>query len=268
MEDLNPRMETIALIPSMDARVPRFSRRRHLEGWKLRALLAAVCVVLGQTAPGLFPWLLLLAFLLWSIRSVHLSRRYPIHAARPAKAARLACVGHEDDLSVLRDLADDFFEPFIVQTSRLAQPGGFLRKRSRWRLGVIPVAVAALVVLRRSGYSFGSTMGIFVLFYLVTEFIYSLACPVYYRIAPGCLDVLTASLLSGDVSLKRRMSLRDCSILCLLDIGGVSVRANEEEAEWIRLVELPDEREFVRKLFAAAISPHRTPPLSTTELIA
>lgn len=261
---------TVQLLPSPNpVRSPLF---RDTAGWKLRVCMLGLCVI-GSYAPTAFLFALGFATLLWLSWNTIAARRDARDMDMPGPAAtyedseRLVCIGDKEELDALRDLDTEFFEPYIVMSSRLEQTGSLVCRTSRWLWVEHIAAIGLFAGLRFMGYSLAWSMGFMLLLYLVLEFIFQQAFGVYYRISPGRLDVLSSRLLPPDMALRKAICLRTAKIRCFYDCGFVVIYTEHGDKEIIQLSCFSNQSAFVRMLFMAAVSPHTAPLLPSERLL-
>lgn len=197
-----------------------------------------------------------------SIRKKQLKALAPIE-----EWSRLRCYGNRDELDALRDIESHFFEPYILQSSSFAQPGGTLQAAAPKNLFLLLAVIALFVVLSKLGFSNVWIFAFYCLMYLAAIFTTYHVLPVYYRITPGSLEVLRPKIASRDLQLRRKVDLTNVKITCYFG-GELIIQVPNEQTEKILLpyFSFEDEREFIQKIFTAAISPHKSPNLPANAL--
>jgi len=165
--------------------------------------------------------------------------------------ARLRCRGHVQDLGGLSDLDGMFFEPVTV-------PRLFpftARGSSRWLVGLLLISAPAYGYYRVSMWAFMLILGCVLLSPVVVQWLY----PLYYRIVPGRLEVMSFAFARRRMRSLQTIPLGDAEITCMLDKYLLEIRPRDARspAFAVDLFGLADPCEFVRAVFQGALC--RTP---------
>ncbi|GJM23598.1 MAG: hypothetical protein DHS20C16_00130 [Phycisphaerae bacterium] len=258
--ELKTPTEEVSLIVSFHPTI------RLLKGWRLYAIIMACAAAGSMYSQLILPGLLTLIFF-WYIRSKLLRRKQITERPGKVDPSRLRCFGNPDELELLRDLAPDFFDPFVVQSSSFVQPGGvFVNPAAKSILFMIAV-IALFIALKSHQFSDSWILGFYSFVFLAILFISYHGFPIYYRITPGKLEMLTSGFVSRDLQLRCKLDLTKAKITCNFG-SAVMIHSPNDQAVRILLEHFSNEEEyeFIRTLFTAAISPFESPDLPTNAL--
>lgn len=89
--------------------------------------------------------------------------------------------------------------------------------------------------------------------------------PTYFRVTPGQLEAIRYSMLSDRPVSVVKFSLRDARIIYNWPKQALHLYVDEWKDYWVMF--MPDRRQFIRALFLAAASTHRSPPVPDDALL-
>jgi hypothetical protein len=240
----------------------------NLRGHRVQFLLFGL-VSIGILFPRAFPWVAAAIAIYWGFHSGFVDRKRKRTRNVPSEKHRLECVGNAADLSIIRDLHTEFIEPFVLESSAIEQTGSPWFNSTRSNLPILLTIFASLIAMRLAGLSAVASTSILLFANICALYAARLGYPISFRVAPGCLDILTSTPFSRELRLYKRIPLREAAIVARLDgdYVDITVAPNIEERILLAGVQQREAREFVRAIFLAAISPYESPPLPSDRLV-
>ncbi|OWY71759.1 hypothetical protein B7486_08820 [cyanobacterium TDX16] len=233
----------------------------------ISALIACALIQRRFGPFGLLIFLVVLCFGMgsWQFRKIRNYKLVDVPAGQietTRHTSRLKVTGTRRELSQFLSIDDVLFEPIIVQQA------------------MRPVSMVASVVLVLSAFaafiiwcsplvmSIGAVLGfalaqLVVLVPLAIEQI----LPVYYRIAPGRMDVLKFSTISQKGKLVESYDLRSVRITILCNKRRIDIEEPGRASVRIPLYCFLKPYEFARGILQGAVSTHPAPPLPDDELL-
>ena len=168
--------------------------------------------------------------------------------------------GDSSELSQLRELGDEVFEPYVVRYNTLWDhiPGLWV-----FILPAVSVVILTAVIWHSVIISTAAVVGVILTPVLAGEFL-----PCYYRISPGRLDRLVAGPFSTKTRCTCTISLTDARIVCRLDRDYVLITERKPGgALKIHLTGLSDPCHFVRKVLQGAMTKYHVIKLPNDALL-
>ncbi len=250
------------------------------ESWIMIPMLCGVAVTLHPSPWTVTPMLGIVGVLVLRMRLR--ARTIAAHAGRSnlvsnaSVVPRFSCTGIPEELDSLKEVTGEFFEPMIVLFSRVPT--------SRRMTVLILAGCVALPVLTKV-VLLPLVTGVLltaVLCYVIAWLFY--AFPIYYRIVPGRLEMLTSSWLRSRLTKVHVIPLARARIEARFDKQRLFIDLPPSDATFVSddpagVEERPKRYEidlgstcsahrFVTGLFRAAISSHVAPELPEAQLLA
>jgi hypothetical protein len=230
-------------------------------------IVPIVLSVLGLLDMGIMFWVLTSWACVQIVHSTYVMRRVDQETLLSSGKCRLVGVGTIGELKSLTNLSREFFEPFIIQSSQWHQLRDLVEHGTRWTyIKNITLFVLGSILLTQK-LSFDRTVGLCSLVYLALLCVSFIVRPLYFRIVPGKVEVLIGTLLTNELTLDKTIPIGEATIIARFDKGHITIRNRDEEGYRIEIGHMADRREFVRKIFFAAISPHLAPNLPADTLL-
>ncbi len=179
--------------------------------------------------------------------------------------ARVRACGRPPSLRRLLPLETHMFEPVIVTQGT---------KGWTWLVALIVAAIAYYAIhktlpvvapnsIRAPYYAYGALFAIFPLI----AWGLSRVRPIYYRVAPGQLDVLCFRFLSGRADLLQRIDLRTSKIEVALGRGIARIEQSDAQPVELYLMNVSEPIRFAQAILNGAIATETTPPLPDDALL-
>lgn len=179
--------------------------------------------------------------------------------------ARVRACGRPPSLRRLLPLETHMFEPVIVTQGT---------KAWTWLVALLVGGVGYYAIrkslpalapnsVRAPYYAYGALFAIFPLI----AWGLSRVRPIYYRVAPGQLDVLCFRFLSGRADLIQRIDLRTSRVEVALGRGIVRIDPPDGPPTELYLMNVSEPIRFAQAILNAAIATEPTPPLPNDSLL-
>jgi len=179
--------------------------------------------------------------------------------------ARVRATGRPQTLRRLLPLQTNMFEPVIVVQGT---------KAWTWLVALLVGGVGYYAIrkslpavapnsIRAPYYAYGALFAIFPLFAWGLSGVRS----IYYRVAPGQLDVLCFQIFSGRGVLLQRIDLRTSRVEVALGRGVLRIEPPDAQPTEIMLMNVSEPICFAQAILNAAISTQPTPPLPDDALL-